>query len=456
MKLTNALGMMFLVLSGYSTHVVAKSFVEKVSDGNLDEIKSMIEKGADVNKTEDNTDQSKSTPLTRAAGLGRVDIARLLIASGARVNYAYSDSPLTSPSVTPLQAAAMFGQNDMVNLLISNGAKINFPFYSGKKPLSIACEYGFLSTANLLIQNGANSSGKNASDFCGVISTNNAEQLVVQHRVAQLQAQTQQKYDAQAQTNNVGSGLLGLLVKGYVGNQLNKIDAGMAAQGAGAGIISRAYNDQIRNGMSAEQSGQPRPAGGLGDSLFKGVLNAQLDKADALMGASDSTVLRVMKGTVRNLVNAQPIVQPAVQQNQPAIKPSLAPNNVAMVGQASKSLAGSKGKIPTKGFFTRTGTGRTAVYLDGNNSYSCTWSTCPDGLVCGMKFYGAENGTSTTWQLPTNKTGGKAPFTFEIEWTNTGFTYIYQGERTGDFVPVASWAAATTGAGDTEGYCSRQ
>ena len=61
-----------------------KSVTEAAKDGHLDCVKTLMEKGANVNTT----DESGRTALMRAAKNGHLDIAEHLLTAGAEVNLA--------------------------------------------------------------------------------------------------------------------------------------------------------------------------------------------------------------------------------------------------------------------------------------------------------------------------------------------------------------------------------
>lgn len=110
---------------------------------------------------------------------------------------------------------------------------------------------------------------------------------------------------------------------------------------------------------------------------------------------------------------------------------------------------GSSGSSDAK-YYRRTNNS-TALALNGANSYFCAWDDCPGGTTCGVKIFGADKGSSVDWQIPTTANGGnKVRTTFDVISNGSGLTLLYQGQRTGDYTPVASWNEAT--AGDM-GYC---
>lgn len=91
---------------------------EAAKKGNLDEVKHLIEEGADVNVKDENSD----TPLYIAVGQGHKDIAELLILKGANVNAA------GHKGWTPLASAAYSGYKDLAELLIKHGGETRSPW----------------------------------------------------------------------------------------------------------------------------------------------------------------------------------------------------------------------------------------------------------------------------------------------------------------------------------------
>ncbi len=83
------------------------------SGQDLDEVKRLVAKGADVNQR----DASGSTALLHAALGGNVDIVKFLIDKGAEINIKEG-----SMGLSPLSAAAANGHRSVVVLLIEAGA----------------------------------------------------------------------------------------------------------------------------------------------------------------------------------------------------------------------------------------------------------------------------------------------------------------------------------------------
>jgi len=120
--------------------------------GYQDIVTQLIDSGADVNIQ----DKDQATPLHEAALRDRVEIAKILLQKGAKVD------PI-SRGQTPLHMACAEGRTEVVRLLIENKADIN-ALYNQSTPLHIASEGGFESIVNLLIASGANVNAKNASE----------------------------------------------------------------------------------------------------------------------------------------------------------------------------------------------------------------------------------------------------------------------------------------------------
>jgi ankyrin repeat protein len=83
------------------------------SGQDLDEVKRIVAKGADVNRR----DASGSTALLHAAMAGNQDIVKFLISKGAEINIRER-----SMGLSPISAAAANGHEAIVKLLIEAGA----------------------------------------------------------------------------------------------------------------------------------------------------------------------------------------------------------------------------------------------------------------------------------------------------------------------------------------------
>jgi ankyrin repeat protein len=139
-----------LSISQKDTNYTYAALPYAVSRENLDMVRALLKAGIDI----DETGLSEETPLLHASGHGSIDMIRLLIQSGAKVN-ARAPSDLYSGGDTPLIRAAASNSVDVVTLLIQSGASVNDRDASGATPLFAAAESNTADVVQLLIQVGA-------------------------------------------------------------------------------------------------------------------------------------------------------------------------------------------------------------------------------------------------------------------------------------------------------------
>ena len=124
---------------------------DTVKNGNINEVESLLNKGADVNAK----DEDGETPLYRASFWNLVGIAKLLIENGADVN------AKDTYGFTPLYWASYKGYADIAKFLIDNGADVNAQNNYGWAPLYCALDLNQIGIAKLLIKNGADVDAQN-------------------------------------------------------------------------------------------------------------------------------------------------------------------------------------------------------------------------------------------------------------------------------------------------------
>ncbi len=92
---------------------VRDQIAEAIARGNLEATQKLVAGGTQINARRS---QGGSTPLSTAAVYNRVDIARMLLKNGAKVEATNEDGN------TPLHVAAFFCHAEMIQLLLDNGA----------------------------------------------------------------------------------------------------------------------------------------------------------------------------------------------------------------------------------------------------------------------------------------------------------------------------------------------
>jgi ankyrin repeat protein len=102
---------------------------------------------------------SKEAQLIAAAGDGRSDTVRALLAAGAHVDATWEGSGRTA-----LIQAAQSGHSEVVRLLLAAGADVNHVTIRGESPLYEASRLGHVESVRLLLQAGANVNKRDYED----------------------------------------------------------------------------------------------------------------------------------------------------------------------------------------------------------------------------------------------------------------------------------------------------
>ncbi|WYD81907.1 MAG: ankyrin repeat domain-containing protein [Candidatus Electrothrix gigas] len=114
--------------TAYAAGNINSELLEMVKSGNIEAVKSLLEKGADVNAI----DKAGWTALMFAARYGQGDIAEELIRKNARINVKDKDG------WTPLMLAAMYGHRNVIHVLLTKGADIHARNKDGWTALKLA------------------------------------------------------------------------------------------------------------------------------------------------------------------------------------------------------------------------------------------------------------------------------------------------------------------------------
>ena len=136
---------LFLFLAG-SAVAFAGPLHEATRDGDLEQVRALIDAGADLDAQGDNGE----TPLNTAILEGHVLVASLLIDRGADIQ------ARNKGGFTPLHAAAYANAIEIAKKLLSRGADVKDQMNkAGVTPLSVASEEGHPGLVKVLIDQGA-------------------------------------------------------------------------------------------------------------------------------------------------------------------------------------------------------------------------------------------------------------------------------------------------------------
>jgi len=159
-------------------------FFDSCKNGNIEEVKTFLDKGVNVNST----NSEMKTPLIIASSRGHINIVSLLLQRNANIHaknirqynslhfacfYGYSEvvnllldnnadiEDKDSSGVTPLMMASVCGHVNIVSLLLQRNANIHCKKKHGQdNSLHFACMYGHLEVVNILLDNNANIEAK--------------------------------------------------------------------------------------------------------------------------------------------------------------------------------------------------------------------------------------------------------------------------------------------------------
>lgn len=120
-----------------------------VGHGELSDVLFVLDKFGDLIDIDDGNEPNL-TPLMTAASVGKLEIAKFLLDSGAYIN-----NRCIYNGMTALDTAAYAGHLEMVKLLFKHGAIINWEEFD-YTPLIIATEEGHEEIVEFLLESGAN------------------------------------------------------------------------------------------------------------------------------------------------------------------------------------------------------------------------------------------------------------------------------------------------------------
>jgi ankyrin repeat protein len=134
------------------TSSVQRSLYTASQNGELDIVRSLLDRGSDVN--ERNT--RRQTALDAASRHGQLEVATLLIERGADMD------SRDRHGWTPLIRASRYGQLEVARLLLDHGADVNAQMRNYNTALHLASYFGKFEVVQLLLERGANVDVRNA------------------------------------------------------------------------------------------------------------------------------------------------------------------------------------------------------------------------------------------------------------------------------------------------------
>jgi hypothetical protein len=143
------------LITSAGAHTINDDLIEAARNNDVQSVKMLIEKGADVNARGD----FLGTPLIVASKFGHYESAKELVKAGADIDAkCFLDC-------TPLLWSAEKGYGEIVKLLLNNGANIEASDISGWTALMKATFQGNIEIVKILVEKGANVNVKNSYGY---------------------------------------------------------------------------------------------------------------------------------------------------------------------------------------------------------------------------------------------------------------------------------------------------
>ena len=146
----------FLVISGSpSTTFANSSLAAAAMRGDIDTVKTLLKKNADVNESQGDG----TTALHWAAYRNDPNVAELLIGAGANIS-----AKTRLGDLTPLLLAAKNGNTAVIKILLKAGTDVNLADRNGTTPLMYSAASGSGPTVKLILESGADVDAKDQTN----------------------------------------------------------------------------------------------------------------------------------------------------------------------------------------------------------------------------------------------------------------------------------------------------
>lgn len=137
-----------------TVRLIDQKLIDATQKGSATTVKALLAKGANPNAVS----QAGQPPLFELGGTAsqRLEIAKLLLAKGAKVNYIEPHQKYSVLTHAIVSSGAMSDITPLVNLFLDHGAKVDQPMDDGTTALILAVRFDKLSTVKLLLDRHAN------------------------------------------------------------------------------------------------------------------------------------------------------------------------------------------------------------------------------------------------------------------------------------------------------------
>ena len=129
-----------------------KDFHEACGDVNIDRVKVLLDKGADINCHDENGNTALFFQVYK--GDERIEFVRFLLSLGADANLPSNSGQ--QEGVTPIHIASAVGANECIKILLEHSASVHWRTPDGSEAIHSAAIGGNANTVKLLIKAGAN------------------------------------------------------------------------------------------------------------------------------------------------------------------------------------------------------------------------------------------------------------------------------------------------------------